>query len=178
MVTTAAPAHPDLSPLLDQGDEGRELYTCILLAMIGGATWVELSGSLFLFSSAAAAARAKEPIVPGKLYRGRDVPAGDRYVVYWHPDEPSINIDALPNPLSDTVEGRAAAWEMETRELCGWQTSSGGHYFIWPIDEFERGVSVDNAHPNRQRAAVDAVLHKYANDPRWAPLIAPLLEVD
>lgn len=149
--------HPDLSPLLEQGDEGRDRYTCILLAMIGGAQW--------------------GLAVPGNVNEWWLKGVGLRGTCWYVPETGRTNAKvALPNPLADTVEGRAAAWEMETRELFGWDFVDNRHRHSYQRDRYFSLWGPWRS--DRKRAAKDAVLHKYQHDPRFAQLIAPLINKD
>jgi hypothetical protein len=94
------------------------------------------------------------------------------YVLGWPRDDGS----ALPDPLTDP----AAAWELETNELRGWETSGLHHRFRYDASWRERGVTVEGWqygpwHRDRKHAAALAVLHKHQHG-QLAPLITPLLE--
>lgn len=80
---------------------------------------------------------------------------------------------ALPNPFHDD----GAAYRLETRELCGWESLAT-----------TRGIEHRHRHPgrdgwlpgpwhlDRRMAAALAVLHKHREHPTLAPVIRHLLE--
>lgn len=153
---TAAPsAHPDLLHLLGQGEKGVERYACIVLAMLWGWKWERgprLPTGVWLLSPDRRNAARYDDLMHGHFHR------------------------ALPNPLADTKAGRAAAWELETRALVRWVYDREVHCFAYEVKPHAIMYTVWGPdHPNRQRAAVLAVLEKHAEG-NLSHLIRPLLD--
>jgi hypothetical protein len=153
--TTAALVMPPAERILSLPPEQA---ACIVLAMVGGwGYWVERSGAWWLHGNGEGGRR-------GCFFRLGIGDTGNK--------KPWAEY-GLPNPFTDP----AAAWELETREELdvlapakpGLPWSMRAHH---PL-----GQPFRVHHRDRKRAAILAVLHKYATDPRYSALIPPLLKM-
>lgn len=159
--TKAVAAAPDLSPLLNQGEEGKALYTRIVLAMIGGATWV---------GDCPDYRRAWKTV-------GLCDASGN--LLCWMTEGVLNETPRLPDPLNDP----AAAWNLMVEQRI---SVAPAYSTEFPGDDpwtasfgFRDGRDVDaRMAAGARRALVTAVLHKYVDDPRFSALIRPLLTME
>lgn len=148
---TAAPVMPPAERILSLPPEQA---ACIVLADIGGARWEQVERRTAWHEIGDWHLRSPIGTCWVALFQRGGVWAAQAY-------------HGLPNPFTDP----AAAWELETRERLHVRPQSDGWAMRGP-DLTDRWV----AHADRKHAAVLAVLHKYASDPRYSALIPPLLK--
>jgi hypothetical protein len=148
---------PDLSHLLAGAREDCDTYASLVLLMLGGDVWDRSEGT--------PGSRSDVP----RWTLGPPEDGGGGIYCVWDSGEDWR--DALPYPMHDP----AAAWELETRELRGWDWyPSTGHRFRWHSGD-DANYWIGPWHLDRKRAAVLAVLHKHAQGP-FSHLIRPLLD--
>jgi hypothetical protein len=146
-----APTMPPVERILSLPPEQA---VCIVLAMIGGATWGRRGED-----------RTDLPMARWVLE------ADDVGYVHWWDHTQELDDWFLPNPFTDS----AAAWDLMVVEVCEWSTDGQTHWFHHPDPRDEYRIGRGPEHSDPKRALVLSVLHKYADDPRYSALIIPLL---